>query len=491
MLLFGAGFGLGAAVVVGLVIGFGVLGVTRGLPSLPSMPSMPSMPELPAMPWSSDASPAARLTDRRPASSRADPGPRPVPDGPQGPLAGLVVYLSAGHGLLLHRQNHDGEPISWGTQRSTRYGMVEDAWTAAFVADWLSPALEQAGATVLALRERDRNPVEVVADDGGDGFTAYADEEPVFDDLANGGSATRIANGGSAAWRITVPYDGHWYLYTRWLDDGDQDTHAIYTVASGEEVRTVVVDQTRHGGHWWPLGDDCLPAGAEIEVTLTGSGVGPLSADAVRIGGGTFTVLLPWNDRIRQADYFDVSFTHQLERLGAPAWLGTYSCGNPVSDMRLRPHWASWAGETDPDAVYLSIHTNASPRGRPKGLTAFYGVDSTPPTPADPESVRFASLLDHHVYQSVHRNDKGYLDRGTRPGDYSEVSPVHNTLPAALLEMGFHDNPEEARRLQTNAYRRDAAAGIVAGMVEWRNSRTMPPPLPIAHDPDRTWSIAE
>lgn len=408
----------------------------------------------------------------------AIPGPRPVPPPPEGPLAGLVVYLSAGHGWLLHRRNHDGVAIGWGTQRGTKYGMREDDWTAQFVADDLAPALEAAGATVLALRERDRNPVETVIDDreeqlpGTPGtFAAFGLDGWVTDPLAEGGSARRLLPGGSANWTLTVPSEGHWYLYTRWLEQEDQDAQAIYTVRSGEDLREIVVDQRDHGSHWWPLGDDCLPAGSVVEVTLTGSGTAPLSADAIRLGGGSYTILLPFNFKLRTTPYFDVSMSHQLERLGGPEWLGEYECGNPVSDMRLRPHWSNWAGEHDDDSVFVSIHTNASPFGSPKGLTTFYGVDSTPPTAPNPDSMALAALLDRHVHEHVARHDAGYVDRGSRPGDYSEISPVHNMLPSALLEMGFHDNPDDARRLQSQQFRTDAAEGIAVALAEWRATR--------------------
>ncbi|MEQ1505525.1 MAG: N-acetylmuramoyl-L-alanine amidase [Myxococcota bacterium] len=421
-------------------------------------------------------------------------GPRPVPAAPTEPLSGLVVYLSAGHGQLLHRQNHDGEPISWGRQRSPKFGMLEDDWTAAFVADFLAPALERAGATVLTLRERDRNPVSLVVDDVStglrEGFAAFGIASTHDDPLAEGGAATRLYPGGSASWRLTVPSDGQWYAYVRWSAEDDLDDQAIYTVSAGGAVREYVVDQRGHGGHWMPLGDDCLPAGTVVEVTLTGSGASPLSADAVRIGGGKAGVILPWAGVYRQMPYYEVSMAHQLDRLGGPPWIGTYECGAVVSDMRLRPHWASWAAESDAEAMYLSIHTNASPYGSPKGLTAFYGVDSTPPTPADPESVRLATLLDQHLHATVHATDKGYVDRGTRPGDYSEISPVHNTMPAALLEMGFHDNKEDAARMQSLQFRRNAADGITAGVVEWRQSRA-PDAVDRHGSRTRTWATAE
>ncbi|MEQ1569781.1 MAG: N-acetylmuramoyl-L-alanine amidase [Myxococcota bacterium] len=399
-------------------------------------------------------------------------GPRPVPAGPTGPLAGTVVYLSAGHGILLHRRHHDGDPISWGTQRGTTNGMIEDYWTANFVADWLAPAIEAAGGTVIALRERDKNPEAYVLDDTDPGFSSFGLTEVVADPLAVGGHALRLAPGGSAAWRFVVPKDGHFYLYGQWSAAEDQDTQAILTVQAGEEVTELVVDQTDHGGHWWPLGDRCLREGTTVVVTLTGSGTEPLSADAIRIGGGTYRILLPWNNVVKEKPVWEVAFPHQLERLGAPEWIETFECGNPVSDMRLRPHWASWAAPVGEDALYLSIHTNAVPRGRAKGLTSFYGFESSPPTEAHPESVRLAHTLDRAVWTAVHAHDKGYEDRGTKPGDYSEISPVHNMLPSALLEMGFHTDADDARRMNTPQFKRDAAQGIVDGLVEWRAGRT-------------------
>jgi N-acetylmuramoyl-L-alanine amidase len=377
------------------------------------------------------------------------------------------VYVSAGHGWLLHRVDHDGEPISWGTQRPRLYGMLEDEWTAAFVRDDLAPALEAAGATVVALRERDRNPTAVVEEAGADVDTVGV-ERVVVDDLASGGTALRLHPGGAVTWLLDVPADGQWYAYARWLADDRQDAEAVYTVRLGDEIREVVVDQRTHGGHWWALGDACLPAGSTVEITLTGSGTAPLSADAVRIGGGTALVLLPFSFEIVERPFAEVAMAHQLERLGGPESIGVYECGNVVSDMRLRSHWASWASPEGEDAVFLSIHTNAADGEKARGLTVFYGIDSDPPTPPDPRSVLLAHTVEHALYESVQSRDPGYRRRGVLPGNFSEISPVHNELPATLLEMGFHDDAQDAARLQTQSYRTNAANGIVEGLVEWR-----------------------
>jgi N-acetylmuramoyl-L-alanine amidase len=397
-------------------------------------------------------------------------GPLPVPAAPERPLSGMVVYVSAGHGWLLHRVRHDGDPIAWGRQRDHVNGMVEDDWTADFVAFDLAPALEQAGATVIALRERDRNPVAVVADDASDAAFVHEALGPVADRLAEDGEYTGAAPTGSAVWWLEVPETGHWYLYARWGEAPEHDDRAVYTVRLAGDVREVVVDQRVHGGHWWPLGDFCLQGGELVEVFLSGSGAGALSADAIRLGGGTFGIVPEFDHDVRLHPYWEVAMPHQLERLGGPPEIGQYACGNPVSDMRLRPHWASWAAPADEDAVYLSIHTNASPWGAARGLTVFTGFDSNPKTPPDPTSALLSVALERAVYEAVREHDPEYRTRGVQLGDFSEISPHHNELPATLLELGFHDDRLDAKRLQTAQFRRDAARGIVEGLIRWRRS---------------------
>ncbi|MBX2801495.1 MAG: N-acetylmuramoyl-L-alanine amidase [Myxococcales bacterium] len=398
-------------------------------------------------------------------------GPFPVPEGPGGPLAGLVVYLSAGHGWLLHRRHHDGPPIAWGRQRGRRFGMVEDDWTAAYVADYLAPALEAEGAVVIALRERDRNPVAAISDDADISCFAEQIAARVEDPLAHEEGYLRLEPNGGAMWWLEVPYDGHWYLYSRWVDDPEHDPQAIYTVITPGEVREEVVDQTVHGGHYWPLGDYCLFGGDIVEVRLNGSGGGMLSADAVRLGGGSFHIVPEFDGKLREHTQFEVAMPHQVDALGAAQSVVEYECGNPVSDMRMRPRWASWASPEGEDAVYLSIHTNASPRGRADGLTVFAGIDRTPPTPAYPDSLRIADLMEQHIHAKVRRHDKAYRTRGARLGNYSEISPVHNELPGALLELGFHTDRREAARLQSHRFKVDATEGIVAALQVWWEER--------------------
>ena len=398
-------------------------------------------------------------------ASDLDPVRRPVPE-PHGPFAGLVIYVSAGHGYLLHREHHDGRPIQWGLQRDALYGIIEDVYTAAFVADELAPRLEEAGATVIALRERDRNPTALISDDDAS-FQVAGASEIRADVLAQGGYAYRLHPGGTATWALTVPEDGEWYVYTRWLEDDDQDAQAVYTVHVDDRVVEEVVDQRVHGGHWWKLFDGCLQAGTVVEVTLRGSGGAPLSADAVRLGGGTLRFVPEPDLVLREHKAFDVSFAHQADWLGSPEDVPQYTCGNPRSDMRMRPHWVDWASPPDEDAIYISIHTNG---GRGQGAIVFAGIDSTPPTPPRDGSEALAAAVEAHLLAAGRTVDPTYKSKGWMWGDYSEISPVHNPLPAVLVELAFHDNPKDAKRLRDPRMQGAMAQGIADGVVAWRQT---------------------
>lgn len=421
-----------------------------------------------------------------PASVESKPapptGPWPVPEQPTGPLDGLVVYLSAGHGYKLHYSLRDGRVLSWGLQRSPRHGMVEDVYTAEYVADVLAPALEAAGATVLALRERDRHPFSVISDDGESSFSATAAERRVEDALALNGTYLRLRPHGGAAWWLRAPEAGHYYVYGRWAADPTHDPQAVFTVVTPGEVREVVVDQTVHGGHWWPLGDYCLFEGDDVAVYLHGSG-GLVSADAVRMGGGNFTIVPP-DGKVRDHPFFDVGFPAQVRHLGAPEDFENYPLsGNPISDQRLRPFWASWASPRGEDAVYLSIHTNAAPSRRAQGLIVFAGVDRDPPTPAHPGVVRLAGHIEREIVAAVRANDRRYKTRGVKPGNFSEVSPLRNALPGVLVELGFHTNKKDAKRLQTTQFQADSSAGIVEALTLWYQERPYQPAPEAAREP--------
>jgi len=97
----------------------------------------------------------------------------------------------------------------------------------------------------------------------------------------------------------------------------------------------------------------------------------------------------------------------------------------------------------------------------------FAGVDHDPPTPSHPGSVRLATHVEREVVAAVRDHDPAYRTQGVKPGNYSEISPLRNALPGVLVEMGFHTNPEDARRMQTDQFQRDATEGLVKALITW------------------------
>jgi N-acetylmuramoyl-L-alanine amidase len=75
-----------------------------------------------------------------------------IPDQHSGSLNSLDIAISPGHGLMPNTSN----PGTWMYQRTITNGILEDTFTQDFCIDYLYPLLERCGATVIALRQRDR-----------------------------------------------------------------------------------------------------------------------------------------------------------------------------------------------------------------------------------------------------------------------------------------------------------------------------------------------
>jgi len=107
-------------------------------------------------------------------------------------------------------------------------------------------------------------------------------------------------------------------------------------------------------------------------------------------------------------------------------------------------------------ALYLSIHANIHGDWRVKGIETLL-----------PESWRGRStrslLLARDLQESLVR-ELGGRDRGVK---YQRLYLRWSTVPAALVEVGFLSNPEEARLLQSFYYQDRIARAILAGIKEF------------------------
>ena len=104
------------------------------------------------------------------------------------------------------------------------------------------------------------------------------------------------------------------------------------------------------------------------------------------------------------------------------------------------------------DAIFVSIHYNASTRSGAQGIETYS------------ENNRGAVLAARIQRQIVTRVSTE--NRGIRSAEYYVLRNCR--LPAVLVECGFLTNPMEAQLALTPAYREQVAEQIAAGIIEQR-----------------------
>jgi hypothetical protein len=113
------------------------------------------------------------------------------------------------------------------------------------------------------------------------------------------------------------------------------------------------------------------------------------------------------------------------------------------------------------DAVFVSIHYNASPRSSARGIETYS------------ENNRGAALAARIQRQLVTRVSTE--NRGVRSAEYYVLRKCR--LPAVLVECGFLTNPTEAQLALTPVYRQQVAEQIATGIIEQRQF-AFPPLVP-------------
>jgi len=103
------------------------------------------------------------------------------------------------------------------------------------------------------------------------------------------------------------------------------------------------------------------------------------------------------------------------------------------------------------NAVFVSIHYNASLREGAYGIETYYN---------NRRAYRLAGLVHPRVIQAADSIDRGIRHRGYRV-------LRSNRLPAILVECGFMTNRAEAERIQSARYRDRIAAAIADGLLRY------------------------
>lgn len=357
----------------------------------------------------------------------------PRPEGrPVGALTGASIFLSPGHGWW-----YDGK--SWTTQRFNSYGIVEDHSNAETVIQYLVPYLENAGAKVYMARERDMQTNMAVVKS---------------QDAAGGAFVPSIAEAG-------------YYAVYAWYPRA-QAKGTIAVKHTGGTTRHKI-DATRDFATWTFLGTYWFDAGTNADA---GSAIAEgIDVDAIRFGGG-------------MGDFVDGGTTSGKPRWEESGYYYTRFCGfDPKvtgeqrrwNQVHAMPRWAEWEMEQSEGgkSIYIAWHTNASLDHTASGISSY--IYSTwgwgPPEffHGYPGSDRLARFAHNEVLADIRAAwDPKWEDVGIVGRWLGEVNPRSNgTMPAVLLENGFHDNPHDAAYILEPEFRRLAARAAYEGIVRY------------------------
>ncbi|MCS7178281.1 MAG: N-acetylmuramoyl-L-alanine amidase [Anaerolineae bacterium] len=414
-----------------------------------------------------------------------------------GSLKGKTVYLSAGHGWLWNG-------YQWRTQRppypTAPYvgPIIEDHNNAEAVNQYLVRYLQNAGATVIPVRERDMNPAAIVGDNDNPG-SGYAETGTWITSIYTGylGSTYRYTTTvtgtatATATWTFAVPADGEYAVYAWYRQGTNRAPDARYTIHHAGGATEVVVDQRIHGNTWRYLGTFGFRAGQVATVTLSNRSAyagRAVIADAVRVGGGVFssltgiyTTTAPYAPN---KPWWEVAAYYHVQRMGLnPSGWPSYGYFN---DVVARPMYARWehAG-TGEDALYISWHSNGSSSGyqtTTRGTDLYIYNGEVPTRPVTPGSTELREAL----FTEISRTLRAAWDptwpvrkRAANLGELRELWDPDPTvqMPGVLIEVAFHDHPTDTDALKEPKFNQLVARAVYRGIIryfETRNGTDLP-----------------
>ncbi|MFB0536538.1 MAG: fibronectin type III domain-containing protein [Anaerolineae bacterium] len=415
-------------------------------------------------------------------------------------LAGKAVYVSAGHGWYWNAATEE-----WLTQRPVWENLVEDFNNAEVVNQYLLPYLYNAGAEVWTVRERDLITDELTVSvlspsyvEVGTWVTATESVTSTFPwhDYVRYASVDATATA-TATWPFTPAQTANYAVYVWYssgadLDPPAPDAHYIVAHAGGASERRV--DQTAHGFTWRYLGTYPFYAGQPASVSLVNDSTTPgrvVSAGAVRVGGGMgselggFFTLSPspsGRPRWEEASRYWAKFQGAPPSVYAPVsplWGGDW---DRYDDVTARPRYAEWEKPTGEDAVFVSWHTNGSVNHNMRG-TESYIYDGTAGGIWTPGSDLLQYLIHSTLVEDIRTGwDPDWVDQGMLADNFGEVRLL-STMPGVLMEIAFHDDPDDTRALLDPRFAQLSARAIYRGIVRYFAYRDVVDPVFLPEPP--------
>lgn len=437
----------------------------------------------------------------------------------EGALSGLRLGISAGHGI-----RWDTDNSRWAFQRGVQDfgwgGLREDIHTNQTVIDFLLDMIERAGAQTITMRERNYGLATVVVDnDEGDGFVESGSWDTGASDGFGGSYRyAYLADDGAAAasWEFSVPQSGEYPVYVYYLAGSNRTDAATYTVehVGGQTSRTLSQAELlpedferatypnippgseapmRANDLWHYLGTFPFEKGVTYSVELTNEGSDAekvVIADAIRVGAGDGFVKGGDGQPSGRPRWEEASVPY-IEWVGAPDWL-------KVGDVSGRPLYSIYRGVD----AYFALHTNAGGGSGTSTYTWYKDmwvrksnwepgfVDANLPPGTDEWGDRIHAEI---LRQIRERWDADWTDRHRMGANFGELRAFRNgwyedkntrgvsnplDIPAALVELAFHDTDYDARMLREMNFRRDVARAVLVAMIRhFKGDGALVPPL--------------
>ncbi|MCF6138784.1 N-acetylmuramoyl-L-alanine amidase [Pseudalkalibacillus berkeleyi] len=109
---------------------------------------------------------------------------------------------------------------------------------------------------------------------------------------------------------------------------------------------------------------------------------------------------------------------------------------------------------------FISIHANKFHSDAAHGTETFYNYYS----PQGAEAKKLATYIQNRLYKAIDTSN-----RGVKHGNFQVIRD--NYVPGVLVELGFLSNPNDARKLASNAYREKAAEAIYLGILDYYKNK--------------------
>ena len=440
------------------------------------------------------------------------------------------IALWQSHGLYYAQTAH-----RWEWQRARMFGTVEDLFTQSFVLPYLTPMLENAGATILIPRERDTQIHEIIIDNDRstpgseykelDGEKAWSDgekagfghiqatytngENPFTQGTYRQTVTQRKGKESLIEWIPEIPESGNYAVYASYQSFPNSTEQALYTIHHAGGETTIAVNQTMGGGTWIYLGNFKFTAygKAHERIVLTNqcnkSGK-IITADAIKIGGGMGNIARsplesPYPIEAETSGYprFTEAARYWLQWAGIPDSIYSKSAfrNDYQDDIYARPQWVNYLKEQThiPIDMAFAFHSDAgtTPDDSIIGTLGIYMSKSNDGIYTNRKSREIArDLTDMIQTQILSDVRKVYNPQWSRRGMWNQsyIEARIPDVPTMLLELLSHQNFADMRYGLDPRFRFLICRAIYKGMLRYICFQNKQEPIVQPLPPDRLYT---